>query len=84
MAENGNTKETALNAYNIPSITGKICLLHAVASFSNQETWTQAIKDGNDISWSGITIENVNHHFSEFEETQNVHVKRQRENIRLT
>jgi hypothetical protein len=65
-------------------MTGNICLLHAVAGFSHQETWTQAIKDGHDISWSGITIVNVNHHFPEFEKTQKVHMKRQKNNIRLT
>ncbi len=40
-------KETANNAYSIPSIEGKIKFLHAAAGFPTKETWLKSNKAGN-------------------------------------
>ena len=45
--------------YNIPSMKEAICYLHAAAGFPVKETWVEAIRVGNFITWPGITVETV-------------------------
>ncbi len=60
-----------------------ICNLHA-AGFPVKETWIEAIRAGNFITWLGIKVKTVNQHFPELEETQKGHMKKQCQNVRST
>jgi hypothetical protein len=55
--------------------------LHAAAGFPTKDTWVKAIKSGNYVSWSGLTVDVVNIYFPEAIKTQKGHIKKQRQNI---
>jgi len=76
--------EVAANVYNLPSIPQTIRYLHAAAGFPTKDSWLKAIKNGNYMTWPGITAESVNRHFPESIETQKGHMKKQRQNVRST
>jgi hypothetical protein len=77
-------REMINNAYSIPSTEGKIKFLHAAAGFPVEETWMNAINGGNYATWPGLNTRAVRCHFPESKETQKEHMKKQRQNIRLT
>jgi hypothetical protein len=58
--------------------------LHAAAGYPREETWTNAIKAGNYNTLPGLTATAVRHHFLESDKTQKGHMKKQRQNVRLT
>jgi hypothetical protein len=58
--------------------------LHAAAGYPPEETWTNAINAGYYNTWPGLTATAVRCHFPELEETQKGHMKKQRQNVRLT
>jgi hypothetical protein len=76
--------KTAANVYSLPSISWVIIYLHAAAGFPTKPTWLKAIANGNYKSWPGVTTANVKKHFPESIETQKGHMKKQRQNVRLT
>ena len=47
-------------------------------------TWIDAIEAGNYITWPGLTTTAVRKHFPESDETQQGHMKRQRQGVRST
>ncbi len=49
-----------------------------------KDTWVKAIKNGNYVSWPGLAIDAINKHFPESIETQQGHMKTQRQNVRST
>eukprot|EP00804_Cyclotella_cryptica_P007766 CCRYP_001371-RA/>CCRYP_001371-RA protein AED:0.39 eAED:0.39 QI:0/0/0/1/1/1/2/0/283 len=49
-----------------------------------KNTWLTAIRHGNYSTWPLITIKNVNKHFPQSEETQQGHMKNQRQGVRST
>jgi hypothetical protein len=61
-----------------------IIYLHATAGFPTKPTWLKAIANGNYKSWLGVTTANAKKHFPESIETQKRHMKKQRQNVRLT
>ncbi len=77
-------QEGASNVYSLPSIPQVIKYLHAAVGFPTKDTWVKAIKNGNLVSWSGLTVDAVNTHFPESIETQQGHMKKQRQNVRST
>jgi hypothetical protein len=77
-------QEVASNVYSLPSIPQAIKYLHAVVGFPTKDTWVKAIKNGNYVSWPGLTIDTVNEHFPESIEPQQGHMKKQRQNVRST
>ncbi len=77
-------KETSVNVYSLPLIARVIIYLHAAAGFPTKLTWLKAIACGNYKSWPGVTTANVKKHFPESIETQNGHMKKQRQNVRST
>ncbi len=77
-------QEKVNNVYNIPSIKEAIRYLHEAAGFPVKETWVEAIRAGNLITWLGITVKTVNQHFPELVETQKGHMKKQCQNVRST
>jgi len=76
--------QIALNVYNLPSIKQIIRYLHAAEGFPTKDTWVQAIKFGNFVSWPGLTAEAVSKHFPESVEMHKGHMKKQRQNVRST
>ena len=78
------TKEQAHNAYDLPSISQTIRYLHAAAGFPVRDTWIKAIKAGNYNTWPTITPITVRRHFPESDETQQGHMKQQRQGVRST
>ncbi len=77
-------QEVAANVYTLPSMPQTIRYLHAAAGFPTKDSWIKAIKNGNYSTWPGVTAEAVNRHFPESIETQKGHMKKQRQNVRLT
>jgi hypothetical protein len=77
-------QEAASNVYSLPSIPQAIKYLHAAAGFPMKDTWVKAIKNGNYVSWPGLTVDMVNKHFPESIETEQGHMKKQRQNVRST
>jgi hypothetical protein len=79
-----NKQEEANNVYSLPSIQQCIKYLHAAAGFPVKETWLDAIKAGNYVTWPGLTAAAVQKHFSDSDETQKGHMKKQRQGVRST
>ena len=72
------------NVYSLPSIPHTIRYLHAAAGFPVKETWLDAIKAGNYVTWPGLTTTAVRKHFPDSDETQQGHMKQQRQGVRST
>ena len=70
--------------YDIPSIRQTVRYLHATAGFPTEETWIKAIKAGNYNTWPTITPQVVRCHFPESNETQQGHMKWQRQGVQST
>ena len=76
--------DTIGNVYELPSINQTIRYLHAAAGFPTKATWLKAIRKGNYSTWPLVTVKNVTKHFPESEETQQGHMRGQRQGIRST
>jgi len=79
-----DTQEKANNVYSLPSIQQSIKFLHAAAGFPVKDTWLDAIKAGNYVSWPGLTAAAVQKHYPDSDETQKGHMKKQRQGVRST
>ena len=77
-------KEETNNVYSLPSIPHSIKYFHAAAGYPVKATWLDAIDAGNYVSWPGLTTTAVRKHFPESDETQQGHMKRQRQGVRST
>eukprot|EP00804_Cyclotella_cryptica_P009653 CCRYP_011198-RA/>CCRYP_011198-RA protein AED:0.33 eAED:0.33 QI:0/0/0/1/1/1/2/0/430 len=77
-------QHTILNVYELPSIEQTIRYLHAAAGFPTKTTWMAAIRRGNYNTWPLVTIANVHKHFPQSEETQQGHMRSQRQGVRST
>jgi hypothetical protein len=77
-------KEEMNNVYSPPSFPQTVKYLHAAAGFPPEETWYKAVQAGNFITWPGLTPEAVRKHFPESDETQQGHMKKQRQGVRST
>eukprot|EP00804_Cyclotella_cryptica_P029060 CCRYP_005247-RA/>CCRYP_005247-RA protein AED:0.20 eAED:0.15 QI:0/0/0/1/0/0/4/0/830 len=58
--------------------------LHAAAGFPTKSTWLAAIRKGNYSTWPLITVKNIHKHFPQSEETQQGHMRNQRQGTRST
>ena len=76
--------ETINNVYELPIMARAVLYLHAASGFPTKATWLKSIRNGNYLTWPRITIQNVNRHFLESEETQKSHMKNQRQGVRST
>eukprot|EP00804_Cyclotella_cryptica_P029413 CCRYP_013352-RA/>CCRYP_013352-RA protein AED:0.16 eAED:0.24 QI:0/0/0/1/0.2/0.16/6/0/1158 len=71
--------------HSVPSlIEQSIRYLHAAAGFPTKSTWLAAIRKGNYSTWPLITVKNVHKHFPQSEETQQGHMRNQRQGTRST
>jgi hypothetical protein len=76
--------DIAYNVHALPSTPMAVRFLHAAAGFPPKATWIAAIKAGNFVTWPLLTVENVNKHYPETNETDKGHMKMQRMNVRST
>ena len=83
-ASNQKHRETINNVYELPSIKEAIRYLHGAAGYPVKATWLKAIRCGNYDTWPLITVNRVNKYFPESEETQQGHMRGQRQGIRST
>ena len=83
-SDRSENKEEVNNVYSLPSIPHTIGYLHAAAGFPVKETWLDAVKAGNYVTWPGLTTTGVRKHFPDSDETQQGHMKRQRQGVRST
>ena len=83
-ADDDTKKERVNKVYDLPSINQTVRYLHAAAGFPTKESWLKAIKAGNFNTWPTITSSTVRRHFPESDETQQGHMKRQRQGVRST
>ena len=83
-ASSTREQHTILNVYELPSIEQTIRYLHAAAGFPTKATWMAAIWRGNYNTWPLVTIANVHKHFPQSEETQQGHMRSQRQGVRST
>ncbi len=74
-------KDEVNNVYSLLSIPHTISYLHAAAGFPVKETWLDAIKAGNYVTWPGLTTTAVRKHFLDSDETQQGHMKQQRQGV---
>ena len=74
-----STSEGIYHVYDLPSIKPAIRYLHVVAGFPTKRTWLKAIRNGRYLTWPLITVKNVNKLFPESDETQQVHMRGQRQ-----
>ena len=58
--------------------------LHADAGFPTKATWLNSIHNMNYLTWTLITVKNVNRHFPESEENQKGHMRNQRQGVPST
>ena len=79
-----NPEEAIHNVYDLPSIEPAIRYLHAAAGFPVKTTWLKAIRNGHYNTWPLLTVKNVNTYFPESEETQQGHMRCQRQGVRST
>ena len=70
--------------YSLPSIPQTITYLHAATGFPVKETWIDAIKAGNFITWPSLTTSAIQKHFPDSDETQKGHMKKQSQGVRST
>jgi hypothetical protein len=76
--------EQANNACDLPSISQTVRYHHTSAGFPFTDTWIKAIKAINYNTWPTITPATVQRHFTESDETQKGHMKKQRQEVRST
>ena len=76
--------ESIHNVYKLPIIGPVILYLHAAVSFPTKSTWLKSISRVNYLVCPLVTVKNVTKYFPESEETQQGHMKWQRQVIRST
>jgi hypothetical protein len=70
-----NTKEMAMNVYDLPSTKEVVRFLHATLGFPMKATLLTAIRKGFLSSFPALSVANVTKHFPESDETQKGHMK---------
>eukprot|EP00956_Cyclotella_meneghiniana_P037733 scaffold143603_cov33-Cyclotella_meneghiniana.AAC.1 len=76
--------EAAMNVYELPSTKEVVRFLHAALGFPTKATLLTAAKNGNLVTFPGLTPENINKHFPESDETQKGHMRQSRQGVRST
>ena len=76
--------EAALSVYDLPSTKEVVRFLHAALGFPTKATLLTAARNGNLVTFPGLTPENINKHFPESDETQKGHMRQTRQGVRST
>ena len=74
----------ANTVYELPTIAQGLRWMHAVCGYPVKSTWVKAIRAGNFIGWPLLTVERVNKHYPETDETLKGHVNQSKMNTRST
>ena len=83
-SDNQVIKEEVNNVYRLPLIPHTIRYLHATAGHPVKNTCLDAINARNYVTWPGLTTTAVRKHFPDSDETQQGHMKQQRQEVRST
>ena len=59
----------ANNFYKLPSISQGTKCMHTVCGYPVKSTWMEAIRAGNYVGWTLLTIGHVHNHYLETTET---------------
>ena len=76
--------EAIHNVYELKTQPELIWYLHAAAEFPTKPTWYKAVKNGQFVSWPGLTAAAVAKHFPESKETMKGHARKTHSGLRLT
>ena len=79
-----NVDEAALSVYDLPSTKEVVRFLHAALGFPTKATLLTAARNGNLVTFPGLTPDKINKHFSESDETQKGHMRQTRQGVRST
>ena len=58
--------------------------MHAACGYPVKSTWLKAIRNENYAGWPLLTVENINKHYPETDETPMGHLNQTRANVRST
>ncbi len=72
------------NVYKLPSTERVVLFLHGTLGFLTKATMFAAARNGNLISFPGLTVENISKFFPESVETQKGHMHQTRHGVRST
>ena len=67
--------DLAFSVYELPSIKEVVNFLHAALGFPTKAMLLTAIRNGNLVTFPGLTVESVTNFFSELDETQKGHMQ---------
>eukprot|EP00804_Cyclotella_cryptica_P018370 CCRYP_015487-RA/>CCRYP_015487-RA protein AED:0.13 eAED:0.11 QI:0/0/0/1/0/0.5/2/0/1281 len=76
--------ERANNVFDLPSTQEVIRFLHASLGFPTKQTLLAAIRNKHLTTFPGLTVEAVNKHFPDSDETQKGHMRQARQGVRST
>eukprot|EP00804_Cyclotella_cryptica_P003441 CCRYP_002087-RA/>CCRYP_002087-RA protein AED:0.41 eAED:0.41 QI:0/0/0/1/0/0/2/0/284 len=76
--------ELTTNVYDLPSTLGVIRFLHAALGFPTKQTLLAAIRNKQLTTFPGPTVDTVNKHFPDLDETQKGHMRQSRQGVRST
>jgi len=76
--------EAINNVYELKTQLELVRYLHACAGFPTKPLWIKAIKNGQYMSWPGLTVKAVAKHFPESEETMKGHGRKTKSGLRST
>ncbi|KAL7480170.1 hypothetical protein ACHAW6_005874 [Cyclotella cf. meneghiniana] len=76
--------EAAFNVYELPTTSEVIRFHHAALGYPTKATLLTAARNGNLVTFPGLTPENISRFFPESDETQKGHMRQQRQGVRST
>jgi hypothetical protein len=79
-----NIAEEAMSVYELPSTKEVVRFLHGALGFPTKPTLLMAARNGNLVTFPGLTPENISKHFPESDETQKGHMKQTKQGVRST
>jgi hypothetical protein len=79
-----DVEETAMNVHELPSTEEVVRFLHAALGYPTKATLLTAAKNDNQVTFPGLTPENVSRHFPESDEMQKGHMKQTKQGVRST
>eukprot|EP00804_Cyclotella_cryptica_P005838 CCRYP_000122-RA/>CCRYP_000122-RA protein AED:0.34 eAED:0.38 QI:0/0/0/1/0/0/3/0/508 len=79
-----HNNELASNVYDLPSSQEVLRFLHAALGFPTKQTLLAAIRNNQLTTFPGLTMEAVNKHFPDSDETQKGHMRQSRQGVRST
>ena len=79
ISQSVDVAEEAMNMYDLPLTCEVIQFMHAALGFPTKATLLAMARNGNPVTFPGLTVENINRYFPESDETQKDHMHQQRQ-----